>query len=151
MIKKRLNADSVVGISILIIAFGFIAKSLQFDGVAKDGIPGAGYFPIFAASFMAIFAILLIIDGIKKQNIYFKIEDEKKKNLLQMVEVYGALIAFFILWNFIPFVLAALFLEIALCKILKCSWKFTIIFSIAVVVFLYLIFNTAFKVKLDIY
>lgn len=148
--KRRLSADSVFGMVTLLTAVAFIAQSLQFKGASSDGVPGAGYFPIVASIFVALFSVLLIIEGIKKQNKYFEYDASKKQNLIQMLEVYGALIVFMILWNFVPFVVAALVLEVLLCRILKCSWKFTIIFSVIVVAVLYLIFNTAFRVKLDI-
>lgn len=151
MNTRKINADSIFGITTFLVAVAFIARSLQFDGASKDGVPGAGYFPIVVSLMIILFSVLLIIDGIRKQNKYFEIEEAKKQNLIQMLEVYGALVVFFVLWNFIPFVFAAIIFEVILCRILRCSWKFTILFSLISVIALYLIFNTAFKVRLDIF
>ncbi|MCF0261296.1 MAG: tripartite tricarboxylate transporter TctB family protein [Sphaerochaetaceae bacterium] len=150
--NKILNADSIFGMIMLIIAITFIAiAQTSYPGMTKDGVPGSKTFPIVTGICVAFFSVLLIIDGIKKQNSYFELKEGQKKNLIQMLEVYGAIALFMILWNFVPFIVAAIALEVALCKILKLSWKFTIIYSVIVVVVLYVIFAIAFKVRLNIY
>ena len=148
--RRIINADSIVGIITLLIAAAFISMSRDFPGASSDGVPGAGYFPTFISIFVIIFSVLLIGQGFIKQQKYFQKESEKKKSIMQMLEVYGALIVFFILWNLVPFIIAAIVFEVLLCIILKCSWKFTAIFSIAVVLLMYLIFTVAFKVSLNI-
>lgn len=152
MAKKRiLNADSIFGMITLIIAIAFIAVAqTSYPGVTRDGVPGSKTFPIVTGSCVAFFSVLLIIEGIKKQNVYFTLEEGQKQNLIQMIEVYASLLFFMVIWNFVPFIVAAIILEVMLCKILKLSWKFTIIYSVAVVVILYLIFAQAFQVRLNI-
>ena len=73
------------------------------------------------------------------------------RNLYQMLEVLVALAGFLIIWRFIPFLPAAMLYVFVLSRILKQPTKYSIPYTIIVVVVLYLIFSVAFRVKLNIY
>lgn len=149
--KKRIfNSEVIFGIIMILVSLYFIVSSQKFPAGA-NGVPGAGYFPTIAASGVIIFSVLLVIQGFRDPKTYFKLDKAQIKNLIQMVEVLVALAVFLVLWNFIPFIPAALLYVLALCFILKQPWKFSIPYTIGLVLVLYLIFSVAFKVKLDIY
>ncbi|MCI1208517.1 MAG: tripartite tricarboxylate transporter TctB family protein [Treponema sp.] len=148
--KRFLNAEVIFGDISALVALLFIAKARTFQNGSADGVPGPGYFPIFAASLLLLFSVLLIVSGVHKQTVYFQLDVSQKENLITVLLVFADLICFFILWYFIPFIIAAIVFQIILGRILKCSWKFTIIYAFTSVIVLYLLFHTAFKVKLNI-
>lgn len=149
--KKRIfNSEVIFGVVAIIAAVYFIVAGQQFPGTTKNGVPGSGYFPTIAAAGVIIFSVLLIIQGIRKPTEYFKMDKVQLQNLIQMLEVLAALAGFLVLWRFIPFLPAALIYVFVLSLILKQPLKFSIPYTIAVVVVLYLIFSVAFRVKLNI-
>ena len=149
MKKRILNSEVIFGIIGILVSLYFILGSLEFPG-GRNGVPGAGYFPIIAASGVTVFSVLLVVQGFMKPKEYFKLSASQKSNLIQMVEVLVALAVFLVIWRFIPFIPAALLYVFALCLILKQPIKFSIPYTIGVVMVLYLIFSVAFKVKLNI-
>ena len=148
--KKRIfNSEVIFGIIAILVSLYFVTGGMGMPG-AKNGVPGAGYFPIIAASGVIFFSVLLVIQGFTNHKDYFKLSASQKTNLIQMVEVLAALAVFLVIWRFIPFIPAALLYVFALCLILKQPLKFSIPYTICVVMVLYLIFSVAFKVKLNI-
>jgi hypothetical protein len=150
MKKRILNSEVIFGVLASIVAIYFIVASQPLPGATKNGVPGSGYFPTIAACGVLFFSVLLIIQGFRSPKTYFHMEKSQLINLVQMVEVLLALAGFLIIWKFIPFIPAALIYVFALSLILKQPLKFSIPYTIGVVVVLYLIFSVAFKVKLNI-
>lgn len=150
MKKRLLNSEVIFGVVAIIVSVYFIVAGLKFPGTTKNGVPGSGYFPTIAAVGVIVFSVLLIIQGIRKPTEYFKMDKAQLQNLIQMLEVLAALAGFLVLWRFIPFLPAALIYVFVLALILKQPLKFSIPYTIAVVVVLYLIFSVAFRVNLNI-
>lgn len=149
--KKRIfNSDVIFGIIAILVAVYFIVAGQKLPGATKNGVPGSGYFSTIAACGVIFFSVLLMVQGMKKPQSYFNLDQTQLKNLGQMVAVLAALAGFLILWKFIPFIPAALLYVFVLSRILKQPLKFSIPYTIGVVVVLYLIFSVAFKVKLNI-
>ena len=149
MKKRILNSEVIFGLIMIAVAAYFIIGSQGLPG-EKNGVPGAGYFPIIAGSGVIVFSVLLVIQGIRKPKEYFKLEKSQLVNLRQMVLVLIDLAAFLVIWRFIPFIPAALLYVFVLTLILKQPLKFSIPYTIGVVMVLYLIFSVAFKVRLNI-
>lgn len=149
--KKRIfNSEVIFGILSILVALYFIITSTGLPGATKNGVPGSGYFPTIAAIGVLVLSVLMIIQGIKKPQEYFRIEKSQRGNLIQMIAVLAALAGFLIIWKYIPFIPAALIYVFALSVILRQPLKFSIPYTIGVVLVLYLIFSVAFKVKLNI-
>ncbi len=149
--KKRIfNSEVIFGIIMIAVALYFIIASGSLPGATANGVPGSGYFPRIAAGGVIFFSVLLIIQGFRNPKTYFALDAAQKKNLVQMIEVLIALAGFLVLWRFIPFIPAALIYVFVLGLILKQPLKFSIPYTIIVVVVLYLVFSVAFKVKLNI-
>lgn len=149
MKKKFFNSEVIFGIIALLVAIYFIVAGRKLPA-GMNGVPGSAYFPTIAASGVIVFSVLLIIQGIKDPKTYFKIEGQQKNNLIQMVLCLAVMAIFLVIWRFIPFIPAALLFVFALSRILKQPIKFSIPYTICVVVILYLIFSVAFKVTLNI-
>lgn len=147
--KKYFNSDVIFGVIAIAVSIFFIVQGQSLPG-SKNGVPGSSYFPTIAAIGVIIFSVLLILQGIRNPKSYFTLTAEQKKNLGQMVLVLVILAGFLVLWNFIPFLPAALIYVFALAMVLKQPVKFAIPYTIGVVVVLYLIFSVAFKVRLNI-
>ncbi len=148
--KKYFNSDVIFGVIAIAVSLFFIINGQKLPGATANGVPGSNYFPTIAAIGVIIFSILLIIQGIRTPKSYFNLDKAQLKNLLQMVEVLIVLAGFLFIWTKIPFLPAALIYVFALTRILKQPLKFSIPYTIGVVVVLYLIFSVAFKVRLNI-
>lgn len=151
MKKRILNGEVIMGCITALVALYFIMASTSLPGATKNGVPGSGYFPSIAAGGVLLFSLLLIVEGVRKPKEYFHLDPDQKKNLIQMLLVLAALGGFLVLWNLMPFIPAALIYMLVLAFILKQPLKFSIPYTVGIVVVLYLIFHVAFKVKLNIY
>ena len=148
--KKYFNSDVIFGILAIAVSVFFIVQGQSLPGATSNGVPGSNYFPTVAAIGVIIFSVLLIVQGIRTPRSYFTLDQAQIKNLLQMVEVLVVLAGFLFIWTKIPFLPAAIIYVFALTRILKQPIKFSIPYTIGVVVVLYLIFSVAFKVRLNI-
>lgn len=151
MKKRFLNSEVIFGVVAIFVAVFFIVSGWKLPGETANGVPGSGYFPAIAAGGVIIFSMLLIIQGLRNPKTYFRMNEVQYRNLYQMLEVLVALAGFLIIWRFIPFLPAAMLYVFVLSRILKQPMKYSIPYTIIVVVVLYLIFSVAFRVKLNIY
>ena len=151
MKKKFFNSEVIFGVIAILVAIYFIVAGKKLPGPTRGGVPGSGYFPNIAAYGVIFFSVLLIIKGFRKPTSYFKLDKAQIRNLYQMLAVLVTLAGFLVLWRYIPFVPAALIYVFVLSLIFKQPLKFSIPYTIIVVMALYLIFSVAFRVKLDIY
>lgn len=145
-----MGAEVIWGIITALISIFFIALSIEFPGGTVDGVPGPGYFPRVIAVILLALSIMLIISGIKNKRVYFKLDDQMKSNLKSLLLTVAAMVAFLIIWNFIPFVVSAFLYLMALCFICRQKLKFAIVFSAVTSGVVYLIFEKIFHVMLNL-
>lgn len=150
MKKRLLNSEMIFGALLGIVAVAFILISLQFPAGTHDGVPGPGYFPILAASVVLLLSVILMVQGFLHPKTFFALTADEKGNLVQVLLIIGTVLAFLVLWQFVPFVIAASALVFGMCLVLKCNIKFSAIYSVALVGILYVIFSIAFRVNLDL-
>ena len=98
-------------------------------------------------------SIALTIRGLRQAGAvdYFKMTDEIRGNVKVAALVLLGLICFLVLWKltnlFVPLVFVfAVYLNV----LFKRSWKFTIIFSVIITAFIYLLFVRGFSVTFKV-
>lgn len=156
--KKPWKGDLIPGIVATL--FGALVVILTLTGenmailVAKKrgSVPGPGFFPLICGAFLVLFGLLLVIRGLRQMDVdYFKMTDEMRGNIKIALLVLAGLVVFLILWKltnwFIPLVFVyAVYLNV----LFKRSWKFTLVFSVVVTAFIYLLFVRAFSVTFKV-
>ena len=157
--KKNLKGDLIPGIVSTL--FGVLVLILTLTGsdmailIAKKrgSVPGPGFFPFLCASLTVIFGIALTIRGLRQNGAvnFFDLTDEMRGNIKTAALVLLGLVCFLVIWKltslFIPLVFVyAVYLNV----LFKRSWKFTIIFSIIITAFIYLLFMRGFSVTFKV-
>lgn len=116
---------------------------------SSGGFLGPGFFPFVCSLLMVVLGIALIVRGVLQAGKvkYFEMTPEKKKNLLTIGLVVGSCILFLTAWKLTNKFLPCLFVySIAVNKILKRTWVFTIVFSVILTAFVYGLFFKGFSV-----
>lgn len=146
--KKR--GDFIPGV--ITTLFGIVTTTLTLTGEKMDlfikKVPGQGFFPLICSVLLIVFGIALLFRAFKQTDVsYFNITPEVKENIKTVVLFLLGLIVLMIVWKltnmFIPCVLVfCLYTNI----LLKRSPVFTIVFSVVMTGFIYLLFTQAFSV-----
>ena len=157
--KKNLKGDLVPGI--IAILFGLFVLFLTLTGSdmailvtkKRGSVPGPGFFPFICGLLIVVFGIVLTIRGIRQKGTvsYYNLTEEMRGNIKTALLVLAGLVCFLIIWKltnlFIPLVFVyAVYLNV----VFKRSWKFTIIFSIIITAFIYLLFMRGFSVTFKV-
>lgn len=115
----------------------------------KGGI-GPGFFPFACGIALMFFGVVLILRGIKQNGTvdYFQMTPERKQNL----KVVAMLVIFLTLllagWKISElFFLCLPIYCFAVNKVLKQNTKFSLIFTVVMTAFIYLLFNLAFTIR----
>lgn len=139
--------DVIFSIISFIIGLLFFIPALGF-GIAptKEGTPGPGFFPIIISSIVMIISIIQIIKSLKAKEKHFKLDDEIRANLKPFFITVVAIIVYLILWKFITFFPATIIFLLVLNYIYKKSWKFNILFTAGLTLFVYFVFAKLFSV-----
>lgn len=151
---KRLTGDTIIGILIALTAVGTLCAANTLKGVSASGDPGSKLFPNIACIVILIFAIIIIIQSIIKPNYVFAgsfTDPVKRKSFLQTAMILAALGLFIIMWQYIPFLAAAIIWVFLMCMIFKQKLLFSVIYSVAVPGILYVAFTQLLSVRLDIF
>jgi putative tricarboxylic transport membrane protein len=144
------NGDVISGLISILFSLLFIIPALGFDNRTTDGSPGAGFFPIVVGGGLLLMGVILAVSGLKTKKRYFTINDEMKKNLKLFFLTLVIILAYFILWKLIPFVIATFLFLAALNYIYQRSLKFNLSFSFTVSLLIYLIFGKIFHVMFNL-
>lgn len=151
MIKK---SDTIPGIcsafvGILTLLYVFLNPKMVVLGKSSDGGLGPGFFPFICGSGLLILGILLTVRGIRQHGTvdYFEMTAEKKENLKSaglLILLCGLML---IAWKLseVFFVCLPIY-SFAVNKLLKRSTRFSIIFTVVVTAFVYLLFQVCFNI-----
>jgi len=143
-------ADMVLGIICSLISIYWIFASSKFPGGTKDGVPGAGYFPIIVASVLILMSIVLIIQGFKKRNVYFNVKDWGRDNIRMLILTVTFIAIFFILWYFTSYLIACIVMTLGLGYTYKLSWIKNGLLSVLFSFGTYIVFNNLLHVLLKL-
>lgn len=148
MKKRFLNSEVIFGVVAIFVAVFFIVSGWKLPGETANGVPGSGYFPSIVAGGVIIFSMLLIIQVAPKSKDLLPYE---RGAVSQSIPEVGGVGGFGRVPHYLEILPAAMLYVFVLSRILKQPMKYSIPYTIIVVVVLYLIFSVAFRVKLNIY
>ena len=153
--KKILKGDTIPGIVATLFGAFVLFLTLTGENMAiliakkRGSIPGPGFFPFLCAVFTLVFGIALIIRGIRQNGTvsYFAMTDEMRGNIKTALLVLVGLICFLVLWKLTNLFIVLVFAYAVYLNVLfKRSWVFTIVFSVVITAFIYLLFMRGFSV-----
>lgn len=157
--KKYLKGDTIPGIVSILIGIFLLVVTLTGENMAiliakkRGSVPGPGFFPFLCGMLTIIFGAVLTLRGIHQNGEvdYFGMTEEMRGNVKVALLVTIGLICFLILWKltrlFIPLVFVY---AVCLNLLFKRDIKFTIIFSVIITVFIYLLFVRGFSVTFKV-
>lgn len=145
-----MSADVIFGIITAIVGVIWIALASQFQAGTKDGVPGAGYFPILVAAALILLSIVIIIQGIKNKKEYFNLKEWGKENIKMFLMTIGIIAVFFVLWVFTHYIVACLFMTFCLGLTYKLGWKKSAVISVIFSLGTYFVFNNLLHVILQL-
>lgn len=143
-------ADVVLGLICTLISVYWIYISSRFPGGTQDGVPGAGYFPIIVSVALILISMILIIQGLRKRNIYFNVKEWGRENIKMLILTATFIILFFVLWYFTSYLIACIVMTLGLGYTYKLTWVKNGILSIIFSFGTYIVFNNLLHVLLKL-
>ena len=122
-------------------ALYFLIPALSFPGTTKEGTPGPGYFPIIVCSIILVLCLTLAIFYLRHKETYFQKNETERSNLPVTLITCGAVVAYPILFMFLPFIPLTIVYMIFLNWVYKRPWLFNIVFSVVFTVGMYFLFG----------
>ena len=151
---ERLKGDTVPGLICIEVGLAFLLPSINLGIIAttKDGVPGAGFFPAILSSGVILGGIGLFFNGFMAKGSfeYFHLDEEQKKNIRPFFITIISMLVFMLLWKFVDFFVAMALFCLFLNRIYKRSWKFNILFTVGLVVGIYIAFTVLLKIQFDL-
>ena len=152
MIKK---GDSIPGIfsllvGALILIYIALKPKMAVGGEMVNGGVGPGAFPAICGAALIICGILLVVRGIRQNGTvdYFAFTPERKKNMKIAALLVLMCALMMAAWKISRMFLVCLpVYSFAVNKLLNRTTKFSIIFTIVITVFVYVLFGLCFKVS----
>ena len=157
--KKILKGDTIPGLVSILFGVFLLIVTLTGENMAiliakkRGNVPGPGFFPFLCGALCIVFGAVLTLRGLRQNGAkdYFNMNEEMRGNVKIALLVTLGLVCFLILWKltrlFIPLVFVyAIYLNL----LFKRDIKFTIIFSVIITAFIYLLFVRGFSVTFKV-
>lgn len=148
------KGDTVPGL--LVVGFGIMflipGTQLGIASTTSDNVPGAGFFPVIISVAVILFGLALFVKGLKDNGklVYFQMDEEQKANVRPFFLTILGIAAFFVIWKFVRFEVAALAFSLFLNWVYHRSWKFNVAFTVIFVGLIYCIFSLGLKIEFAI-
>lgn len=129
---------------------------LTFTTVLNDGTPGAGFFPMIFSAVLFALGLAMVIKNARKipgkkqpsEEMMAKKAAITKGNIIAAVAIFAAIILFIVFWKLTKQFYICLFgLTLAVNLLFRRPVRFTILFSIGLTVFMYLMFTVGFSIQ----
>ena len=149
--------DTIPGLLVTIFGAVFfvvtwLEPKLTFIARTSDGVPGAGFFPYIMSGAVTLLGVALTMQGLRRKD-----RDPEpstltpsQENLKVLTWTVAGLIAFLAAWLYAGyFYLFAMLLCIYLNRLLKRSWRFTLLYSLGLCLLVYLVFTLGFSIHFE--
>ncbi|MDN5334032.1 tripartite tricarboxylate transporter TctB family protein [Sphaerochaeta halotolerans] len=147
----KIYGDVVFGIVSFILSTVFLILAQRFSSATTDGVPGAGFFPSIVCVLIMFISVLLIIQGYKKKQHYFKPAvgiKELSRNTRDLIITCLALIGFFLLWKYVHFLVGITLFLLILNAVYRQKILTNIIYTLVCASAIYFVFGKIFHVML---
>lgn len=136
-----------VGICIALALF-FMIPAFSMPGGSADGAPGPGYFPIIISVIIILLSIIQGIFYLREDKKTFNQDETQKKNKPMLFIVCILILAYTILFAFIPFIPLTMVAVGFLNWLFGKKWVPNLIFSVVFTMIIYVIFSKFLHVML---
>ncbi len=136
-----------VGISIAVALF-FMIPAFSMPGGSSDGAPGPGYFPIIISVIIIILSVLQGVFYLREDKKSFDQDVTQRKNKPILFVVCITILAYTILFAFIPFIPLTIVAVGFLNWLFGKQWVPNLIFSVFFTLIIYVIFSKFLHVML---
>ena len=152
---KKLKGDTLPGIIAILFGLFLLVVTLTGENMAilvakkRGNVPGPGFFPFLCSALLIIFGVLLALRGFRQNGSvdFFAMTEEMRGNVKVALACTGGLVAFLILWKLTNLFIPCVFVfSVYLNRLFKRSWVFTLIFTVVITAFIYLLFVRGFSV-----
>lgn len=152
---RRLNKEHILGLSCLVIAGITYALSAQLPkGQSAAGVSGPGLFPIILATVLLLSGIAELVLGFVRSpslpglTFVGAVKQLKRPEVLNVFIIIGAWVLYELLFQLLGFVVTTLvFLYVVMVR-LRVGPIRSIVYSVAYVVVIYLVFTILFSIRL---
>lgn len=139
---KHVNKSGIIFcLMVFLVALFFFIPALSFPAGSKDGAPGPGYFPLIVSVIVMILSVAVGIGYLHDEKKYFQQDDVQKGNLKKMLIIAGGVTVYTIIFKYIPFIPLSITFIFFLNWMFDRELKSNIVFTIILVVFLYVVFG----------
>lgn len=145
--KKLFNADTILGFAVIIVCVVFFVMGSQLTGM--KGQAGPGLFAQIISVVTGVLAVMLMINGVRDAvaGTTEKTPGTKDdRRLFFMTLIFTGL--YVLAWPHVHFIICTAIFMLAMCWLLKMSWKFAIIYSAIFSVGIYYLFANVFRILL---
>ena len=155
MLGEFIAGVIAAGLGVFVFIYTEMHPKLTFAPVLSDGAPGAGFFPMIFSAILVVLGVALMMQNLarmRKKETNDEIQKKKalvtKENLLTAALLLAAVCVFLVAWKLTKqFYICISCLIFVINLLFKRSWKFSLIMSAALVLFLYLMFSVGFKIQ----
>ena len=145
--KKIFNADTIFGFVVTVVCIIFWVMGSQLVGM--KGQAGPGLFAQIIATVTGVLSVLLMINGVRAK-VSGTVEEtpgtKDDRRMFFMTLIFTGL--YVLVWPHVHFIICTAVFMLAMCWLLKMSWKFAIIYSAIFSVGIYYLFANVFRILL---
>ncbi len=158
------KTDYYISGAFIAVGVAFLAGSLQLglSAPTSDGIPGSGFFPFILAGLVILLGVAIIAKGVldkkEKRPAFLLDPDQKGNGFTWLVTILGIFVML-VLWLALSkvesvrqyaFEISVLGFALAMNRFYKRSWGFTLVFSLAIVALIHILFVRVLFISFDI-
>lgn len=156
MISELLAGGITVIIGAMLFVITLLNPKFTLWAVLNDGTPGAGFFPMIFSMVLVVLGIAMVIKSAreipKKKQPSEEMVARKaaitKRNIVTAMAIFIAVIVFIVCWKLTKQFYICLFVLTVAVNLLFCrTVRFTVIFSVGLIAFMYLMFTVGFSIQ----
>lgn len=152
LIKKGDTIPGIFSLAVGIFTLVYIVRNPKMVIVDESVIGGVGpgFFPFICAAALIVCGILLVLRGVRQNGTvdYFRMTPERRENLKTVGMLALLILLLLAAWKISGLFFVCLPVYIfAVNRLLKRSMRFTVLFTVGMTAFIYVLFRMGFSIR----